>query len=81
MNLMKKTFKVITLVAVLQFTSYHALAQPAPGVQSGNGPVLGGPIGGGAPIGSGVIVLLALGIVYSASKLYKIFTTDSYKGI
>jgi hypothetical protein len=58
------------LIAVLSFTSYELPAQPAPGVQSGNGPVSGGPIGGGAPIGSGLTLLIALGMVYGANKLF-----------
>jgi hypothetical protein len=67
---MKKIFKVMTLIAVMSFTGYQVFAQPAPGVQSGSGPVLGGPIGGGAPIGSGLTLLITLGIVYGANKLF-----------
>jgi hypothetical protein len=77
---MKKIIKVTTLITVFLFISYLAQAQPAPGVQSGNGPVLGGPIGGGAPIGSGVIVLLALGFVYGAGKYFIIQYKDSGMG-
>jgi hypothetical protein len=67
---MKKIFKVTTLVAVISFTSYQLLAQPAPGVQSGNGPVLGGPIGGGAPIGNGTLLLLGLVGLYGMKRVY-----------
>jgi len=65
---MKKIFKVTALIAVLLFISYLAQAQPGPGVQSGSGPVLGGPIGGGAPVGSGTVILFALAGVYAAKK-------------
>ena len=68
---MKKIIKVMTLLAFMSFTSYQVLAQPAPGEQSGSAPVAGGPIGGGAPIGNGLIILVAMGVAYGISKLNK----------
>ena len=76
---MKNILKVMTLIAVLFFTSYQLLAQPAPGVQSGNGPVLGGPIGGAAPVGSGLTILIALSVAYGAVMFYKSRNADPFK--
>lgn len=65
---MKKIFIVMTLIAALLFTSYQLMAQPAPGVQSGNDPVPGGPIGGAAPIDNGLLILMALSFGYGAKN-------------
>ena len=48
------------------------LAQTPPHPNGGNIPGSeNGPVGGGAPIGSGVIILLVLGGSYGVFKLYK----------
>ncbi|KAF0200171.1 MAG: hypothetical protein FD170_3724 [Bacteroidetes bacterium] len=68
---MKK--RIITLSAVILLALAPAatiFAQPNPGQNSGNTPVGGGPIGGNAPIGSGMVVLLALGAAYAGKKAY-----------
>ncbi|MCF6170254.1 MAG: hypothetical protein L3J31_03165 [Bacteroidales bacterium] len=67
-----KTFKKITgLLILILFLSPLAqlMAQgpPPPPGGSGTGDE---PIGGNAPIGSGLIILTALGIVYGGKKLY-----------
>ena len=47
---------------------------PPPGGSSGSGDGTGGSessrTGGGAPLGSGVFILLSLGVAYGARKLY-----------
>lgn len=68
---MKK--RIITLSAVILLALAPAatiFAQPNPGQNSGSTPVGGGPIGGNAPIGSGMVVLLALGAAYAGKKAY-----------
>ncbi|MEI6750387.1 MAG: hypothetical protein WCM93_14615 [Bacteroidota bacterium] len=74
---MKKTLSIFTLIALFVITSFLAQAQPAPGLQSGDAPVTGGPIGGGAPVGSGLCILLAMGLAYGASKLFRERSEDS----
>jgi len=72
---MKKTLRKLILVvsiicaAALFTTSY---AQPRPGDPGVGGPGGGGggPIGGSAPIGSGLVMLLAMGLGYGAKKVY-----------
>jgi hypothetical protein len=68
---MKKT--IITLSAVILLALAPAaviFAQPNPGQNSGSTPVGGGPIGGNAPIGSGMVIMLALGAAYAGKKAY-----------
>lgn len=70
---MKK--RIITLSAVILLALAPAatiFAQPNPGQNSGGGGVGGGPIGGNAPIGSGMAVLLALGAAYAGKKAYDV---------
>ena len=73
---MKKTMKISALVTLIVLAGYLAQAQPLPGSQSG-GPIVGGPIGGGAPIGGGLCILLAMGLAYGASKLLQQNDKDS----
>jgi hypothetical protein len=68
---MKAIFKILTVtVFLLMFNSVtNAQAPPPPegsGGVSGNGNVPGG----GAPIGSGLIILMVLGAGYGAKKVY-----------
>ncbi|PKP46633.1 MAG: hypothetical protein CVT94_14060 [Bacteroidetes bacterium HGW-Bacteroidetes-11] len=68
---MKK--KIITLVAVILMAmapSILIFAQPNPGQNSGSTPVGGGPIGGNAPIGGGLAIMLFLGAAYAGKKAY-----------
>jgi hypothetical protein len=70
---MKK--RIITLSAVILLALAPAatiFAQPNPGQNSDGGGVGGGPIGGNAPIGSGMVVLLALGAAYAGKKAYDV---------
>ena len=69
---MKKTYKVIALIAVFVLVAYLAQAQPHPGNTSGGGAVEGPPIGAGAPIGSGTVLLIALASAYGGHKFYKV---------
>ncbi len=70
---MKKIIKILSatvfiLMASALFSSLNA--QPNPG-QNGNGGNVGGPpIGGGAPLGSGIVMLVVLAVGYGARKVY-----------
>jgi hypothetical protein len=69
---MKKTVKVIALIAVFVLVGFLAQAQPHAGQSSGGGAVVGGRIGAGAPIGSGTLLLVALASVYGTRKFYNV---------
>mgnify|MGYP000248984127 CR=1 FL=1 len=70
---MKKTLrKLILVVSIIGADALinFSLAQPRlgdPGVPGGGGD----PIGGSAPIGSGFVMLLAMGLGYGAKKVYE----------
>lgn len=71
---MKKAIRIVLLtVFFITFTVAlnSLLAQPMPGGDpSGNGGDNYLPVGGTAPIGSGLIILLALGAGYGSKKVY-----------
>jgi len=68
---MKKTFRILTiLTALIVITSLKvAQAQPHPGHLSGGGSTGGAPIAG-APVGSGVAILITLAAAYCGRKVY-----------
>ncbi len=58
------------LLFIFLFFGLGMMSQPLPG-QNGDGSSTGGdPIGGGANIGSGIAVLLALAAGYGLKKIY-----------
>ncbi len=62
--------KIVASLAIIGMFSLGAIAQPQPG-NDGNGTGVGGdPIGGGAPVGSGIAVLLAAGAAYGSKKVF-----------
>ena len=69
---MKKAIKIVLLtVFFITFTVAlnSLLAQPMPGGDPSGGGV-NPPVGGYAPIGSGLVILLALGAGYGSKKVY-----------
>jgi len=71
---MKKTIKILsaTLLLVITVSLNTVHSQPAPGNQSGGNDVGGAPIGGGtAPIGGGLVLLLALASGYGVKKYFE----------
>ena len=62
-----KTCLISLLFAGLSFAAYADSPPPPPGDPSQNG---NGPVGGGAPVGSGVAILMALGAAYGGKKVY-----------
>jgi len=71
---MKKTIRVLTITALLalSLSSVTSYAQPAPNNQSNGSNVGGAPIGGGtAPVGSGLLLMLALAAGYGVKRTYK----------
>jgi hypothetical protein len=69
---MKKAIKIVLLTVffiTLTVALNSLMAQPMPGGDpSGSG--TNAPVGGYAPIGSGLIILLALGAGYGSKKVY-----------
>lgn len=64
---MKKFIKISATI-VLLLISIIIIAQPLPydpGIGGGSG---NAPVGGGAPLGEGLIVLLSMGICYGVKK-------------
>lgn len=73
---MKKTIRqfilVVSIISAAAF--FNTLdAQPKPGDPGIGGGAGGGskPIGGSAPVGSGLVMLLAMGLGYGAKKVYE----------
>jgi hypothetical protein len=68
---MKKVLQYSFLTAFLVFSTALSLnAQPHAGQQNGGGPVSGGRIGAGAPVGNGTLILLTLAVAYASRKVY-----------
>ena len=78
---MKKKFKIWNIVLLLLLASalQTATAQPPHPDNQSNGSTNGGnPIGAGAPVGSGQIILLVLAAMYGGKKLYH-YKSDQVK--
>ena len=71
-----KKIKYIFVSLLVAFT-FNMFSQPDPPGNHGSGNDAGP--GGGAPIGSGIIILLSLGAAYGAKKLYEIGMENSKK--
>jgi hypothetical protein len=72
---MKKNLAKIILISLFTFVGYVLMAQggppPPPGDPHGGNDDF--PMGGGAPIGNGIGILLTLGAAYGSRKIYKFF--------
>lgn len=70
--------KIKTIVFVLGMligtVSFAQLSEPGGG--DGSEPTDGGIAGGGAPIGSGLALVLALGLAYGGKKTYQVFKEE-----
>jgi len=62
--------KILTLTAILMISGFSLLAQapPTPPENPSNGG--GGPVGGGATIGSGLVLLIAMAAGYGGKKVF-----------
>lgn len=66
---MKTRFiKFLTVFLLILGPALVSLAQPSPTNQPNGDPPGGGPIGGNAPIGSGIVLLIAMGTAYGIKK-------------
>jgi hypothetical protein len=66
---MKKIIALLSLITTLTIASTTLLAQGPP--DPPDDPTGEGPVGGGAPIGSGIAILLTLGAAYGGHKVYQ----------
>ncbi len=57
------------LLIVLKISGFSLLAQ-APPPPPGDAGSSGGPVGGGAPIGSGIVLLISLAACYGGKKVF-----------
>lgn len=68
---MKKTkyykFLIIVLFSLFSITSYGQMLEPD---DPGSDPIGEDPLGGGAPLDGGVLLLISMGITYGGRKLY-----------
>jgi hypothetical protein len=71
-----KEFKYIILVLFLLFSFGLSAQMTAPSDPGGSPEVDQDPIGGGAPVGSGSIILIGLAAVYGFRKVYLINKED-----
>jgi hypothetical protein len=73
---MKKIIKqasILLLFAAMLLSATPLLAQgPPPPPPSGHGATGNQPVGGNAPIGSGLAILLAMGAAYAGKKVYQV---------
>ncbi len=72
---MKKFIIKLTIAGFISFCSLSAFATtnpPDPGGSPGTGPALGG----SAPIGGGLGILLVLGAAYGGKKVYNFFSGE-----
>jgi len=70
MKKVMRTFVIPVFIGIMvtMFNlSLSAQSPPAPPEDAGSG---GGPVGGGAPIGCGLVVLMALSAAYAGKKVF-----------
>ncbi len=66
---MKKTIQLTLFFLLFSGLTLLAQAPPTPPSNASNGG--NGPVGGNAPIGSGMVIMLALGAAYAGWKKYE----------
>ncbi|MCK9617821.1 MAG: hypothetical protein M0R21_08280 [Lentimicrobiaceae bacterium] len=69
---MKRALKILVLSAIIAIASTTVQAQEPPhpgGNPSDPGSGAPGPVGGGAPVDSGLVMLIAFGALYGARKI------------
>jgi hypothetical protein len=66
----RKIHKLLLMLSIIIAPTLWSVAQPNPSGNSNGDGVGGDPIGGGAPIGSGVMIMLAMGAAWAGKKTY-----------
>jgi hypothetical protein len=74
---MKKNILKLVLFSCLIIFGQQVLAQGGPPNPPENPSTQGPPVGGNAPIGGGIELLLVMGLAYGSKKTYKIWKKNS----
>lgn len=77
---MKKLALTIVFALLSAFTFDAAAQVPPPPPSGGHGATGNQPAGNGAPIGSGLFILLGLGAAYGGKKVYDFHSASSLDG-
>ncbi len=64
---MKKIILLTVFAAIGSFALFSQTPPPPPDNPSNGG---NGPVGGGAPVGSGIVILIAMAAGYAGKKVY-----------
>lgn len=67
---MKKSFLKLTAIVFFQFAVIMAFGQMTGPEDPGGEPVGDPPLGGGAPLSGGTVILIILGAAYGGKKVY-----------
>lgn len=73
---MKKKIYSTLLISTLMILPLFSIGQMRGPENPGGDPIGEDPIGGGAPIGSGIGILMALGAAYGGKKLYTLYSEN-----
>jgi hypothetical protein len=73
---MKKNIIKLVLFSCLLIAGQQLLAQGPPN-PPGDPSLQGPPVGGSAPVGGGLELLLVMGLVYGSKKTYKLWKKDA----
>ena len=76
---MKRFFTTATIIVIALFLSGPVIAQSTFPPDPGGDPTGNPPVGGGAPIGGGTFILMALGAAYGSKKLYTLKQEEEEK--
>ncbi|NOY97318.1 MAG: hypothetical protein GXO81_13305 [Chlorobi bacterium] len=74
---MKKFLITLTIAGLVSFCSLSAFAQTNPPDPGGSPETGSTALGGSAPIGGGLGILLVLGAAYGGKKVYKYFKEEN----
>lgn len=76
---MKAITKTALIATIILFSLQLKAYDPPPPPPPNGGNPNGNPVGGGAPIGGGMFILLGIGSVYGGYKGYKIYQEKKKK--
>ncbi len=73
---MKKTIKIFVWGILFSLVPMLTIGQQTSPADPNGTPEAGTPLGGSAPVGSGIGILLALGAAYGGKKVYNYFSEE-----
>ena len=76
----KKTIQKYIMIVLFQLFAIAGFSQMMSPNNPGNGPQSGDPpLGGGAPVGSGIFILMSLGVAYGGKKVFHLVSQNKLK--